>query len=104
MEGGLSSLQDWLAVPAQVRGEVPRLEGGRSHGNRRIPSVASDNLPCASGSLTEVPGHAGSVYACVWRGVWMIGGRALWEAYLLHQAPGFLDSSCHPSCVLVGCT
>lgn len=25
--------------------------GGRSHGNRRIPSVASDNLPCASGSV-----------------------------------------------------
>lgn len=50
--GGFGSPQDWLAVPAQEQGEVPRLEVGCSHGNRRIPSVALDNLPDASGSMT----------------------------------------------------
>ena len=52
----------WAQLPAglaagraQAQGEVPRRQGGRSHGNRRIPSVASDNLPCASGSLTTPP-------------------------------------------------
>lgn len=55
LEGGSGPLQDWLPVLEQVQGEVPRLEGGRSHGNRRIPSVASDNLPCASGSVAPPP-------------------------------------------------
>lgn len=51
-EGGFGSPQDRPAGPAQVWGEVPWLEGGCSHGNRCSPSVASDNLLCASGSMT----------------------------------------------------
>lgn len=49
----------WVRLPAGLTGwrctsagRGASLEGRRSHGNRRIPSVASDNLPCASGSMT----------------------------------------------------
>lgn len=111
MEGGLSSPQDWLAGRAQAQGEVPRRQGGRSHGNRRIPSVASDNLPCASGSLTSPPRcqAAGRVCARVWR-VQMIRRLGAHEGAGHCGNPAFSpkplalwDSSCHPSCFLAGC-
>lgn len=106
MEGGFGSPQDWLAVPAQAQGEVPWLEGGRSHGNHCSPSVASDNLPCASGP-TVSPLRAGGVCACVCCGVWVIRGTrgpwgtGCWEACLLAQALVLLDSSCLTQAVLL---
>lgn len=55
MSGGVGSPQGWLAGPAPAQTGGPWLEGGRSHGNHCSPSVASDNLPCASGSVTPPP-------------------------------------------------
>lgn len=110
MEGGFGSPQDWPAVPAQAQGEVPWLEGGRSHGNHCSPSVASRQpalCPWTHSIPTEGPDHAGRVCAPVCCGVGVLRGmrvhgvRGCWQACLLAQTLVPLDSSCLIQAVLL---